>query len=139
MIQQPKNSKRGFTLAEMLAAMVFLAVVIPVTLKGIMIANHASLAAERKLNAAQLGENLLNELILTEQWKYSPKEGRFSEDWQDYEWELVRENWIEDQMQMLTIVVKYPVQQTIYTIKISTLVDENEYEETEAQVTQTGS
>lgn len=129
-----KAHKRGFTLAEILAAMVFLAIVIPVTLKGIMIANHASLAAERKLNAAQLGENLLNELIITEQWKYSPQQGRFENQWQEYEWELLRENWVEDEMQLVTVIVSYPVQQNIYAVKISTLLDETEYEEDEAAV-----
>jgi type II secretory pathway pseudopilin PulG len=126
-----RTHKLGFTLAEMLVAMVFLAIVIPVTLKGIMIANHASLAAERKLNAAQLGENLLNELIITEQWKYSPTQGRFDGQWQDYEWELLRENWVEDEMQLVTIIVTYPVQQNTYSVKISTLLDETEYEEVE--------
>lgn len=133
-MKRMRTHTRGFTLAEMLAAMVFLAIVIPVTLKGIMIANHASLAAERKLNAAQLGENLLNELIITEQWKYNPTQGRFNGQWENYEWELLRENWVEDQMQLVTVIVTYPVQQNIYNVKISTLLDETEYEEDEESV-----
>ncbi len=133
MKRQRRNNKAGFTLAEILAAMVFMAIVIPITLHGILIANHASLAAERKLNAAYLGENLLQEMIITETWLSSARQGDFGDQWPGYSWQLVQEDWVEDEMQLLTMVVTYTVQQKGYEIRVSTLIDDTEYDEEQAE------
>ena len=62
------TDKRGFTLAETLAAMLFMAIVIPVAVRGVMLANRAGVVAERKRVAAELADRLLVETIVTQQW-----------------------------------------------------------------------
>ena len=78
----------GFTLAEILAAMLLMAIVIPVALQGMMIANRAGVVAERRQMAARLADNLLTELVLTEDWRDADDEGDFGEDWPGYRWAL---------------------------------------------------
>jgi len=117
-------SRGGFTLAEVLAALVFMAIVIPVTLQGLQVASRAGSVAERKAVAARLAERKLNELIVTGQWQSSAVKGTMQEGWQTYNWTLESESWAEDGvMRVLTVRVTVPVQGQDYDVRISTLVD----------------
>ena len=116
--------KRGFTLAEVLAALVFMAIVIPVALQGMQIASRAGAVAERKALATRLAERKLNELIVTGQWQSSSVKGTMQEGWQTYDWNLETESWAEDgSMRVLTVRVTVPVQGQKYDVRVSTLVD----------------
>jgi type II secretory pathway pseudopilin PulG len=122
--QSSKSSRGGFTLAEVLAALVFMAIVIPVALQGLRIASRAGSVAERKAVAARLAERKLNELIVTGQWQSSAAKGTMQEGWQTYDWNLETESWAEDgAMRVLTVKVTVPVQGENYDVRISTLVD----------------
>ena len=57
-----KRRHSGFTLAEVLAALLFLAIVIPVTLQGLRVASMAGEVGQRKMIAARIGNKVLNEL-----------------------------------------------------------------------------
>lgn len=114
----------GFTLAEVLAALVFMAIVIPVAVQGLRIASRAGSVSERKAVAARLAENKLNELIVTGQWQSASQQGTIEEGWQTYNWRLLSEPWSEDgAMRLVTVVVSVPVQGQDYDLQISTLVD----------------
>src|SRR5215469_14289664 len=58
----------AFTLAEVLAAMLFLAIVIPAALEALHVAGLAGEVAARKGAAARLADRLLNESIVTTNW-----------------------------------------------------------------------
>ena len=119
-----RNNRAGFTLAEVLAALVFMAIVIPVALQGLRIASRAGSVAERKAVAARLAERKLNELVVTGQWQSSAAKGAISEGWQTYDWELESAAWAEDgAMRLVTVKVTVPVQGEKYDVRISTLVD----------------
>lgn len=114
----------GFTLAEVLAALVFLAVVIPVALQGLRVASRAGSVAERKAVAVRLAERKLNELVVTGEWQSAAASGTLQEGWQTYDWELESESWAEDgAMRVLTVRVVVPVQGQDYDVRVSTLVD----------------
>jgi type II secretory pathway pseudopilin PulG len=122
-----KSRRGGFTLAEVLAALVFMAIVIPVALQGLRIASRAGSVAERKAVAARLAERKLNELIVTRQWQSATGSGTIQEGWQTYNWNLESESWAEDSaMRLLTVKVTVPVQGVDYDVRISTLVDPNQ-------------
>jgi type II secretory pathway pseudopilin PulG len=130
------SCSRGFTFVELLAAMLFMAIVIPVTIQGITIANRAGVMAERSRVAAQLADNKLTEVILTESWRDEEQDGDFGEDWLDgdqprYQWSLTTEAWEEDTMRVVTVKVVYKVQENEYEVSLSTIVDEEEDEDTE--------
>jgi type II secretory pathway pseudopilin PulG len=114
----------GFTLAEVLAALLFMAIVIPVALQGLRIASRAGSVSERKAIGARLAENKLNELIVTGQWQSASQRGTIQEGLQSYAWRLQAEPWREDgAMRLVTIHVTVPVQGQDYDVSVSTLVD----------------
>ena len=51
-----RNARKiaAFTFAEVLAALLFMAIVIPVAMQGVQVANRAGVAAQRKTVAIQL-------------------------------------------------------------------------------------
>lgn len=119
-----ERARAGFTLAEVLAALVFLAIVIPVALQGLQIASRAGSVSERKALAARLAENKLNELIVTRQWSSSSSRGTIQEGLQSYNWRLENQSWPEDgAMRLVTVWVAMTVQGRDYEVPVSTLVD----------------
>src|SRR5512139_2822370 len=76
----------GFTLAEVLAALLFMAIVIPVAVQGLRIASRAGTVSVRKAVAARLADSKLNKLIVTGQWQSSAQKGTIDEGWQRYSW-----------------------------------------------------
>jgi type II secretory pathway pseudopilin PulG len=121
-----RQRQGGFTFAELLAAMVFMAILIPVVIQGVALANRASVVAERKTVAAQLAENKLNEIVLTRAWESPEKSGDFGEDWPAFRWVLTQSAWREDSMLELTVEVVFEVQGREHRVNLTTLVDETE-------------
>ena len=114
----------GFTLAEVLAALLFMAIVIPVAMQGLQIASRAGSVSERKAVGARVAENKLNELIVTGQWQSAAQKGTVQEGLQNYSWRLQAEPWREDgAMRLVTVHVTVPVQGQDYDVQVSTLVD----------------
>lgn len=114
--------QRGFTLTEALAALAFMAIVVPVAVEGLRIANLAGQVADRKASASRVAERLLNEIIVTRQWQ-SSSSGVAEEGNQQYRWRLQQENWSEQALRQLSLRVTYLVQGTEYEVRLSTLVD----------------
>ncbi len=119
-----QRSEAGFTLAEVLAALLFMAIVIPVAVQGLHIASRAGSVAERKAVAARLADSKLNELIVSGQWQSAAQKGTIQEGWQSYSWTLESEPWAEDgAMRLVTVHVTVPVKGQDYDVAVSTLVD----------------
>ena len=120
------KSEAGFTFAELLTAMLFIALVIPTALQGISLANRASILAQRKIDAVYLADRMLNELIVTESWEDGARSGEFGEPWEGYRWRLYEEPWMEESMLHLTMVVYFQTQDHEYNVHLSTVVDDSE-------------
>ena len=119
-----RRRSAAFTLAEVLAALAFMAIVIPVAMQGLRIASRAGIVAERKATAARLAERKLNELIVTGQWESAASKGTVQEGLQSYSWRLQSEPWVEDSaMRLVTVYVTVPVEGKDYDVPVSTLVD----------------
>jgi type II secretion system protein I len=117
------DRRAGFTLAEVLAAMAFLAIVVPVIIQGLSLASRAGEVAERKGVAARVAERVLNESIVTTNWNQSALSGTVTEGAREFAWTLRNEAWSENPMRLLTVEVKYSVQGREYTVQLSTLAD----------------
>ena len=114
----------GFTLAEVLAALVFMAIVIPVAVQGLHVASRAGSVSVRKAMGARIAESKLNELVVTGQWQSLAQKGTIQEGLQSYSWQLQSEPWAEDgAMRLITVHVNVPVQGQDYDVHVSTLVD----------------
>lgn len=113
----------GFTLAEVLAALLFMAIVIPVAVQGLRVASLAGTVAQRKTEAARVAERVLNESIVTTNWSKSVQNGTAFEGTREYRWTLQSQPWGEGQLQLISAEVIYLVQNRDYQVRLSTLVD----------------
>src|SRR5437879_6570329 len=109
----------GFTFVEVLAAMMFLAIVIPAVISALTVSNRAAVVAERSTMAGQLAENKLSELTLGNAWSSSETRGDFGQDWQGYRWELTQSAWKVSSMVELTMTVFFQVQGQEHTVRLS--------------------
>ena len=120
----PANKKKcaAFTLAESMAALLFLAIVIPVAIEAIHTASLAGEVAARKSAAARVADRILNESLVTTNWNGGTQSGKTGEGVQEFDWTLTPSAWSEDSaMQMLTAEVKFSAQGKEYSVKLNTL------------------
>jgi len=117
------RTRAAFTLVEVLAALAFMAIVIPVAVDGLRIANLAGQVGHRKAIAARIAERVLNESVVTGQFRNSMQNGTIQEGVQAYQWVLRSEPWPLDAMRLVTVQVNFPVQGREYDVRLSTLVD----------------
>jgi type II secretory pathway pseudopilin PulG len=113
----------AFTLAEVLAAMAFLVILIPVVVMCLQIASRAGEVAQRKSEAARVAERILNESIVTTNWNQSAQNGTVNDGLRQFDWTLQNEPWNQDPIRLLTVQVKYQVQGRDYSVQLSTLAD----------------
>jgi len=112
----------AFTLAEVMVAMLFLAIVIPVAVEVLSIASRAGEVAVRKSAAARVADRVLNQSIVTTNWSNGGlQSGTITEGVMDFRWRLTTQTWPADSMTLLTAEVTYPVQGNDYSVKLSTL------------------
>jgi len=114
----------AFTLAEVLAALMFMAIVIPVAIEAVRIASLSGEIAERKGEAARVADRVLNESILMTNWTQGTLNGTTTEGTHDFRWTLHSELWPQDpqgQMQLLTAEVTFSAQGRDYSVRLSTL------------------
>ena len=86
---RPRHT-RAFTLAEVLATLVLVGLVLPAVMKGISLALAASDDARRRIQAVGLAENKLAELtadVTTTQTSTSGGGGEFGDEAPGYQWE----------------------------------------------------
>jgi len=113
----------GFTLAEVLAALVFMAIVIPAAVQGLQIASLAGQVAERKSAAARLADRLLNETMISSQTKIPNQNGSIQEGPYLYRWQVRNDPWQLDSIHLITMQVNFEVQGKDYDVRLSTLID----------------
>ncbi|MGA2280868.1 MAG: hypothetical protein ABSG80_11265 [Verrucomicrobiota bacterium] len=113
----------AFTLIEVLAALLFLAIVIPAAVEALHLASLAGEVAARKGAAARVADRILNESIVTTNWNTSTQNGTVTEGAQEFRWTLTSQNWPVDAMKLITAEVKYSAQGRDYSVKLSTLAN----------------
>ena len=122
-----KNNKKpaeAFTLAEVLAAMLFLAIVIPAAIEALHVASLAGEVAVRKGVAARVADRVLNEAMVTmTNLTSGTQRGTATEGDQEFNWAISRENWSADAMQRLAAEVKFTAQGRDYSVILNTLAD----------------
>ena len=97
--QTPASQARGgFTLMEVLAAIVLVGIVVPVAMEAISLSMRGASDAKRKVEAAMLAENKLTELTAglamqsmgTGMASGGAMAGDFAPDWPEFRWEAAR-------------------------------------------------
>ena len=122
-----QRATAGFTLAEVMAALVFMAILIPVALEGLSIASRAGEVAARKGDAALVAERKLNESLVTTNWNQTVQSGTLRQGFRDFRWTLRNDPWNGDPnqsvMRLLTVEVKFAAQGQDYSVHLSTLAN----------------
>ena len=85
----------GFTFVEILAALIFLAVVIPAIVSALSLSGRAGEMTERSGAAGELAENKLNEMLTADAWQSAGNSasGDCGADWPGYRWEMAQTPW----------------------------------------------
>jgi hypothetical protein len=113
----------AFTLAEVLASLLFLALVIPAGVEALHVASRVGTVSVRKAAAARVADRVLNESIVMTNWNGGSLSGVAVEGSQEFQWRVSRQNWQVETMQLLTAEVNYSVQGHDYSVTMSTLTD----------------
>jgi hypothetical protein len=111
----------AFTLAEALAALLFLAIVIPVAVEAMYTASLAGEVAARKSVAVRVADKVLNESLVMTNWNSGSRSGTVTQNGLDFQWTLTSQSWPQDTMQVVTTEVKYTAQGKPYSVTLSTL------------------
>ena len=117
-----RKQRDGFTFVEILAALVFLAILIPAVLEGLTLSSRAAELAERRALAAGLAQNKLDELTLNNAWATGGTRGDFGKDWPGMRWEATQSTWDMGAMTVLTVEVFFPARGQEKSVSLSTLV-----------------
>lgn len=118
-----RKQDRAFTFVEILAALVFLAILVPAVIEGITLSSRASILAERSAIAAELAQNKIDELTLNDTWASAETGGDFGADWPGYRWESTQSTWEVDTMTLLAVKVRFTVQGQDRNVVLTTLVN----------------
>ena len=121
-VHRRRRRAAGFTLAEVLAALLLLAMVVPLAVEALHVASAAGQLAARRSEAARVAERVLNEAIASGAWSAAAQAGEIEENGHQYHWTLRQEAWPEDAMQCLTAEVTFRAQERNGAVRLSTLV-----------------
>jgi hypothetical protein len=117
-----RRGRAAFTLAEVLAALLFLAIVIPAVVEALHVAGLGGEVAARKSAAVRVADRILNESLVTTNWNNGTQSGTTGEGALQFRWTLTSQSWTEDPgMQLVTAEVTYSAQGKDYAVKLSTL------------------
>ncbi len=82
----PSSSRNAFTLPEVLATLVLLGILLPVTMRGASLALASAATARHTAEATSLAQTKLQELILTQTYSTSDTSGDFGTDSPRFRW-----------------------------------------------------
>jgi Flp pilus assembly protein TadG len=94
------KGRAAFTLAEVLAAMLFMAIVFPTVVEALHVATLSGEVAVRKDAAARIADRILNESIVTTNWNGNAMSGTVAEGTQDFKWSLSVQDWPQNSAQL---------------------------------------
>jgi Tfp pilus assembly protein PilV len=117
----PNHSREGFTLAEVMAALLFLAIVIPTAIEAMHVASLAGEVGARKGAAARIADRVLSESLVTTNWS-GTQSGTATEGGLDFRWTLTSQGWPQDAaLQVVSARVKFSAQDKEYEVELDTL------------------
>ncbi len=141
--QRRDHIRKGFTLVEVLASLLFLAIAVPAIVGALGIASRTSEVAERSSIAGGLAENKLNEMLVDNAWQSAAQSnGDFGADFPSCHWRMSTQTWAggvntpgmgtttasnvttgANSLTELSIEVFYPVQGSEHSVRLTTLVN----------------
>jgi general secretion pathway protein I len=115
------DRRRGFTLVEVLASLVLVAIILPVAMKGISVASELATLARQRTEAGALAEATLAEIIATGEWQEGDLSGDFGDEHPGYSWSAEVENWEGTYLKQITLQVRWTERGKERTVTLTTL------------------
>ena len=113
---------RGFTLIEVLAAMLMIAIALPVIMHGISMATNVASLSRQRNQAAALAQLKLGELISTGQWQNGGLSGSFDPEFPGVQWSAEVNTWTEPEVSELDLHVTWIQRNQTQNLTVSTLL-----------------
>ncbi len=118
----------GFTLLEVLAALILVAVVLPVAMRGLSLATQGGSYARSVTVATDLAKSKLAEVVADGSWDTGDDRGVFDAAWGDdadrFEWTLAVSDWLGTTMKEVRITVSWEQRNALQSVSIATVVME---------------
>lgn len=122
-MKKKKIDAKGFTLIEILAALLLIGLVLPAVMKGLSIVSILASDSEHRYESLDLAETKLAEVLLEESWKNSSSQsGRFENEYEDYEWVIDVSDWTQASVKQIDVFVYWQQRNRQRKIQLSTLV-----------------
>jgi Tfp pilus assembly protein FimT len=116
------GNRKAFTLLEVLASFVLMAIIIPVAMKGVSLGTRLTSKSKQQVEAASLARTKLAEILACEEWKNGNSSGDFGKEWPDYRWSMEINSWIQASLSQLDLQVFWFAQGREQSITLTTLV-----------------
>lgn len=117
---------KGFTLLEVLAALLLVAVVLPVVMAGLSQAVQMGSLTRWRSQAAALAETKLAEVIANEDWQRGDAHGQFDDTWGErasrFTWQLRVTQWQDPSMRELAVDVQWQQRSQTQQVSIATVI-----------------
>jgi type II secretion system protein I len=117
--------RRGFTLIEVLATLLLMAIVLPAVMQGVSIALASASNARQRTEAAAVAQTEMANLLATGQWSGGVLAGDTASNGATYHWQASVEAWPDDTtsvgLQQLDMVVTWTGRSGKRSITLSTL------------------
>jgi len=121
----PEKRMRAFTLIEVLATMMLMAIVLPAAMQGIALATSAASTTRHRTEASGLASSKLSEIIANGQWQGGILSGDFGTDAPGYTWKATVGNWSQDtssaNLQQVDLTVFWIARNRQQSVTVSTL------------------
>jgi len=112
----------GFTIIEVLAALMLIAIVLPTVVHGTLLCLDTAAHAGMQARAASLAQAKLSELAATGQFDQAMLSGNFGEQWPQFAWMAIAEPWEDERLVQLDVAVVWTRRGREYDVTMSTLI-----------------
>ncbi|MCE5228398.1 type II secretion system GspH family protein [bacterium] len=119
--ERTRTANNGFTLVEVLAGMLFMAIVLPVAIEGITLAHRVGVVADKKREAARIAQSILDDAVATESWRDGDRNEDVGNDWPGFSYHLSSIDWTETGMTSVTVEVTFKAFGRDYSVSLATL------------------
>ena len=119
------GARAGFTLVEVLASLLLVAIIVPVAMKGVSLAVGLASSAKQQREATTLAATKLAELTATGSWQQGNATGDFAPDWPGYYWDAVVSDWEDSEDSSVCVVavrVRWTARAAERSVTLTTLV-----------------
>jgi type II secretion system protein I len=112
----------GFTLMEVLAAIMILTIVVPSLMKAYTICGQIAALSRQRAEALSIAQSNLDEIVATNEWMNGAPSGEEKPGPTPYTWETSLSEWEETNLQLLTITVHWQSAGQQQEVKLETVV-----------------